>query len=349
MPGMYRKRRSFLLGLAIVAGCWSLSNGSAHAGGWNRISILEENDSLYFNSDKHYTQGLRIDVLGPPPAVGGLWDDGFRLLGRFSPFFAEVGKPGSTRRREALMLGQSIFTPKDISARPPDSRDRPYAGWLYFGASLMQETDRHMLENAELDLGLVGPGALGRQVQNDFHQFIDIAQAQGWSDQLQNEPGIMFSYQRLWRARLIGDNGFGVDVVPQIGGSVGNVFAYAEVGALLRVGRGLDADYGPARIRPGLSGTDYFDKAGLSNGRAFYFYVGTQGRAMARDIFLDGNTFRQSRRVPKKTFVGDIEAGFSLLWSASLRFDASVVLRSEEFRGQRTPDDICTAGLTFIW
>ena len=206
-----------------------------------------------------------------------------------------------------------------------------------------------MLENAELDLGLVGPGALGKQVQNDFHQFIGVAQAKGWSSQLQNEVGGVLSYQRLWRARLVGDNAFGVDVVPQFGGSVGNVFTYGETGALLRIGRGLAADYGPARIRPGLSGTDYFDPAGLDNGHAYYFFVGTQGRVVGRNIFLDGNSFRNSRSVPKKTFVGDVEAGFSLLWSASLRFDASVVLRSKEFRGQRTPDDICTAGLTFTW
>ena len=70
---------------------------------------------------------------------------------------------------------------------------------------------------------------------------------------------------------------------------------------------------------------------------------------MARNIFLDGNTYRPSRSVPKKTFVGDLQAGFSASWSKSLRLDVSVVLRSEEFRGQRSADNICTAALTFTW
>ena len=82
-------------------------------------------------------------------------------------------------RRVAVFIGQSIFTPKNLSLRPPDPYDRPYAGWLYIGVSVLQETDLLMLENLELDAGIVGPGWLAKQVQNDFHQFIGIARAQG--------------------------------------------------------------------------------------------------------------------------------------------------------------------------
>ena len=50
-----------------------------------------------------------------------------------------------------------------------------------------------------LDIGVVGPGALGKETQNDFHQLIGAAQARGWSSEIQNEPGGMLSYDRLWR------------------------------------------------------------------------------------------------------------------------------------------------------
>ena len=125
-----------------------------------RITILEENDSLYFNSDKHYTQGLRIsDLLGETLSRDGLWDDAFKIVRSVAP----VLEPGGTRRI-GVFLGQSIFTPKNLAIRPPDAHDRPYAGWLYAGASLLQETGGQMLENAELNFGIVGPGALGKQV-----------------------------------------------------------------------------------------------------------------------------------------------------------------------------------------
>ena len=79
-----------------------------------------------------------------------------------------------------------------------------------------------------------------------------------------------------------------------------------------------------------------------------YFCAGTQGRVVGRNIFLGGNSFRTSPSVSKKN-LGDAQAGFSVLWSKSLRLDISVALRTKEFQGQRTPDDICTAPLSFTW
>jgi lipid A 3-O-deacylase len=165
-----------------------------------RFTILEENDSLFFNSDKNYTQGLRLSDLSPTLEPERGWNDVFGFVGGNTPFL-QSGQD----RRVALFLGQSIFTPKNLSLRPPDSHDRPYAGCLYIGASLLQETDRRMLENLELDAGIVGPGSLAKEVQNDWHQFIGKAPAKGWSNQLQNEPGVMLSYERLWRLPLAVD------------------------------------------------------------------------------------------------------------------------------------------------
>jgi lipid A 3-O-deacylase len=321
----------------------------ARADDQERVNILEENDSLYFNSDKHYTQGLRLSYLAPDLGPQSSWNDPFNLLSRIPWIFDEDGKDGQYSRRYALLLGQSIFTPKNLTLTTPSAHDRPYGGWLYGGASLLQETNRDMLENFELDAGVVGPGALGKQVQNDFHQFIGIGQAKGWADQIQNEPGLMLSYERLWRLQLIGSGSDGVDIVPQVGATAGNVFTYADIGAQMRIGKNLHADYGPVRIRPALSGTDYFDANQLDGNLGYYFFLGLQGRAMGHNIFLNGNTFRQSPSVGMKILVADFQAGFSMFWSSAIRLDLSVVRRTEEFSGQATPDEIGTAAVSFSW
>jgi lipid A 3-O-deacylase len=318
----------------------------AHADDTSRINLLEENDSLYFNSDKHYTQGLRFSYLGPDLRADSAWNDAFRLFGD-NPETTEGG--AALGRRFAFEFGQSIFTPKNLILKPPDPGDRPYAGWLYVGGSLLQETDRRMLENLELQLGVVGPAALGSEAQNDFHQFIGKYQAQGWSSQLQNEPGLVLSYDRHWRLPLLGDGHMGADVVPEAGATVGNVFDYAEAGGLFRIGKNLQADYGTVRIRPSLSGTDYFNGDDLDDDFGFAFFAGAQGRAVARNIFLDGNTFRTSRSVDRKPLVADLQAGFSIFGSKSWRVDFSVVQRTEEYRGQGSPDVIGTADLAFTW
>ena len=310
---------------------------SPHNDGW-RTTILEENDSLYFNSDKHYTQGFRLSFLSPALQPNGWTDDVFQFVGKIPTVFADGAQ---SQRRISWFFGQSIFTPKDLDIKPPDARDRPYAGWLYAGPSLLQETNGNQLENLELDLGIVGPGALGRQIQNDWHQFIGIHQAQGWSNQIQNEPGAVLAYDRYWRFGVpfahweSGGVQDGVDIVPTAGGAVGNVFDYAQIGAQLRIGHHLETDYGQVRVRPSLSGTDYFNGAHLGDDFGWYFFGGAAGRAVARNIFLDGNSFRTSAHVEHKTFVGDLQAGASLYWSDRVRLDLSAVRRTPEFVGQR--------------
>ncbi len=336
----------FLLLLALVPNA-ALGVSPALAGAEDRVLLLEENDSLYFNTDRHYTQGLRFSDLRPDLDPLSGWNEPFDFFGRNTPVFASAGQ--QTARRYAVFGGQSFFTPKNLSANPPGPADRPYGAWLYAGLSLLQESDGRRLENLELELGVVGPWAFGREVQNDYHQFIGTKAARGWESQIRNEPGATLSYERLWRVPVVPDEDWGIDIVPGLGATVGNVFTYGEIGALLRIGTGLMADYGPARIRPALSGTDYFDGKAAGGGPGFYFFVGTQGRVVGRNIFLDGNSFRQSPSVDKKILVADLQAGFSVFWSDAVRVDFSVVERSEEFEGQHGPDPIGTASLAFSW
>lgn len=341
-------KRDHLPPLALLAlGLAAALPSPALADDDDRMSFLEENDSLYFNSDKHYTQGLRISDLRPALNPESGWNGPFNATNDLVPFFFSPNATNAARRY-AFFFGQSLFTPKNLTLKPPDPHDRPYAGWAYAGASLLQESGHSMLENLELDLGVVGPAALGQQTQNDFHQLIGAQQAKGWSNQIQNEPGIVLSYGRSWRFPVIGSGNSGVDVVPELGASAGNVFTYGEVGGLLRIGKNLDSDYGPVRIRPALSGTDWFT-APADGSIGYYVFAGVQGRAVGHNIFLDGNTFRTSPNVAKKALVADLQAGFSVFTSSSFRVDFSVVRRTEEFVGQRTPDEIGTASLAFSW
>ncbi len=290
---------------------------------------------------------MRLGYLGPDVTPGSGWNDPFDALAGFLPVFPA----GETERsrRYGLSFGQNFFTPSVISADPPDPRDRPYAGWLYVGASLLQDTDKRMLEHLELQLGVVGPAALGEQVQRGWHDFVEGTEPRGWDAQLENEPGLVLSYERKWRLTLAGDGSTGIDLIPELGGSLGNIFTYGEASVLLRVGRNLQADYGPARIRPGLSGTDYFNNDYLDGDFGIYGFVGAQGRAVARNIFLDGNTFRSSASVDKEPLVADLQAGVSLFWRNGARLDAAVMYRTDEFEDQDKADAIGIVSFGASW
>jgi lipid A 3-O-deacylase len=347
-------RRLALIGLLLLGGRSALAadlvtpvppleparTATAPAAQAGRITIIEENDALIYSpTDRWYTQGFEAHYLSTPIATGTGAD--LLLPGTFLD-------PGSFRtRRFDLLFGQQMFTPVDLHRNPPDPTDRPYAAWLYGGFGLLQETDRWKLDHFELQLGVVGPAALGKQVQDGFHGLLAQISPPGWAYQLKNEPGIVVSYERKWRFGLPLGGGFSVDAIPEVGASVGNVYTYAEAGTLFRFGQNLNADYGAVRMRPALSGTTWFDPTQLNGPLGWYVFVGGQGRAVARDIFLDGNTWQTSPSVEKVPLVGDLTAGFSVFWADLFKLDAVFVWRTKEFVNQSTMDRYGGFNVTF--
>jgi lipid A 3-O-deacylase len=307
-----------------------------------RFTLIEENDALMPNpTDRWYTQGLELNYLSAPIAGTG--------VAAILP--STYLDPGSFRtQRFELIFGQSIFTPQNLSLNPPDPRDRPYAGWMYAGAGLYQETDHHSLDHLQLLVGVVGPAALGEQVQNGFHKLISGINSQAtaqWSIQLKNEPGVVLTYEHKWRWGVPLGAGFGIDFIPDVGATVGNVFTYGEAGAMVRLGRNLNVDYGPARIKPATSGTTWFDPSQLQGPLGWYVFVGAQGRAVARNIFLDGNTFVTSPSIAKEPLVADLSGGISFFWSDLTKVDFVLTWRSKEFVTQTEPDRYGGVNISF--
>jgi hypothetical protein len=322
--------------LALGALTFSLASGTsvARATDYGRISLTEENDSIYSWDDRYYTQGFEFGYLSPDLAGASSWHRPFDWLSG-DAWWAPFNKNASQRwRNYEILFGQSIFTAHDISIPDPPKDDRPYGGWLYAGIAMDQDTEHRRLDHLELLAGMVGPDAQGRMVQNDWHQFIGIGTGQGWDHQLHNEPGFMLSYERkyrFWTPVFLGQE---VDAIPEIGATVGNVMTYGETGITFRFGNNLRADFGQNRIRPSSSGTQYFNSDAMESDFGYYFYIAAQGRAVGRNIFLDGNTFQDSRSVDKKPLVGDLSAGVALFWSENFRLDGSVTYRTKEFDGQ---------------
>jgi hypothetical protein len=327
----------FLLGFAFCglfgtapAGADDPKDGSDYG----RLTIIEENDSILLDDDRYYTQGAQFTWLSPSVGPGSAFYKPFEWMSGTS-VFAPFQSGGQWRnQRYEILLGQQIFTPQDTtSANPPDS-DRPYGGWLYAGIGMIQDTDHRQLDHLEIVGGIIGEHSMGRNAQNDWHQFIGVDEAQGWDHQIHSEPGVMISYDRKWRFNQPLFWGQEVEAIPELGATVGNVMTYGQTGLMLRFGQSLLADYGPQRMRPSSSGTSYLNPEAVTSPFGYYVYLAAQGRAVGRNIFLDGNTVGESRSVDKKPLVGDLSAGVALFWSDDFRLDASATYRTEEFEGQ---------------
>ncbi len=65
-------------------------------------------------------------------------------------------------------------------------------------------------------------------------------------------------------------------------------------------------------------------------------FTGLEARALAWDIFLDGNTFADSHSVEKKDLVADATAGLALTYN-NTRISYTLVCRTKEFDLQQDP------------
>lgn len=288
------------------------------------LSILFEND-IFYNSDRDYTNGVQIAWTTSPDDV----PDFAVAIARSVPFFGQTGEV-----RASYAIGQNIYTPSNLHLTDPDPSDRPYAGFLYAAMGVIQKSDT-ALDELQLQLGVIGPDSLAQESQTFVHSILNDTIPKGWSYQLHNEPGIVINDEHSWRALWTGKfAGFSFDVDPHVGAAVGNVYDYANAGAMARFGLNLPDDYGPTRIDPSLPGTNFFEPTGDIS---VYAFGGVDGRAVARNIFLDGNTFETSRHVTRIPWVGDMQLGLAIAMDR-WRLTYTEVFRTKEFDTQKHAD-----------
>jgi hypothetical protein len=289
-----------------------------------------END-LFNDTDSGYTNGVKFswvsanlkDYTSDPCLPHWI-----RQLNRL---FENLHPGKYTSRNMVVTAGQSMFTPRDRSRTDLIPNDRPYAGWLYLGLGY-NARDARQMDTVEVNLGVVGPTALARQTQNFVHDLRSIPSFNGWENQLNNELGFQLVAERKHKVWNESRPGLQFDAITHYGASLGNIRTYLNTGLELRAGSRIPNDFGTSPIRPAgdsnapLEGpvTRRFSDGGL------HAFISADARAVAHDIFLDGNTFSDSHSVDKKRFVGDLATGIAWQWQGG-KITYARYVRSKEF------------------
>lgn len=311
------------------------------------LSFYFEND-LFGSTDENYTNGARISWTSP--ALRKFGDD--RTLGSVAGYFDNFTWTGNSdyERNVAFSLGQSMFTPRDVDSYALVEDERPYAGWLYVGMGIIWKNER-VKNSLVFNVGVVGPWSYAEETQRLVHEALDQDYPNGWDNQLGNEIGVNVSYERMWRIRDRRDNhGFDWDVLPYAGVTLGNVMTHGTLGAEIRFGYNLPDDFGTGAITESATTPTALENPYTAKSWArrfgFHFFIRGEGRAVARNIFLDGNTFRDSHSVDKYPFVGDLSAGFAVNWK-NTKLSYAYILRTKEFRGQENEQIFGSITLSF--
>ena len=193
---------------AIAAAVWLAAFAPpGHAEPSGEIQIFIENDFLA-GTDRYYSNGLKIGFGAQPEA----WPAPVRR--GLSTVFDWLRLRQDDDYKLGFFVGQNIYTPRDIRTSEAQPNDRPWAGWLYAGWALQHLTlePRPVLDTLELNIGVIGPPALAKQVQTEWHKLIGAPEPRGWAHQLPTEPGLMLGY-----LRKIKFGNESVDVIPPRG------------------------------------------------------------------------------------------------------------------------------------
>lgn len=317
------------------------------------LTLYLENDIFAFDEkDRYYTHGTKISWISRDLSD---YRDIVRLpswMHRSIERLPFIKYPGN-HRTVSVSLGQTIYTPANKERSDLILNDRPYAGISYLGLGLHSRNPRQM-DTLEFVIGIVGHHSYAEDCQKVIHKWTDSGEPKGWSHQLKDEAVLNIYFERKWRATQTGrSGGLGFDVIPHLGIAVGNAYTGFNMGGQVRFGWNIPNDFGTYLIRPGSDSSAPLNDEDPRFLRPFHrfgihLFFAVDGSAVARNILLDGNTFRDSHRVDKKPFVADVIGGIGLIIQR-FKITYSYVYRTREFETQKDDQRFGSLAVSFTF
>jgi hypothetical protein len=267
-------------------------------------------NDLYFGTDSGITGSLALQkhssVARSWQAVEGLP----HFIDRWGPKIPTITAEGLFYR-SSFALGTITQTPDEIQRSELIKNDVPYAGVLALEASWYGFNDDEF-RGFEFVVGVLGPAALGKQLQTTAHKLTGANRPRGWRHQLKNEPIINLNYMRKKKISRMGNpTGWAFDTAFSGNASLGNLVTKVTSSIEMRWGHNMPQGF---TFIPDPIGFGMNYKAALkpANPRAAAYYgsLTLRGTGVLYNVLLDGNTFRNSHSVDKEPVFGEVIFGF---------------------------------------
>ncbi|MGB4705401.1 MAG: lipid A deacylase LpxR family protein [Candidatus Saccharicenans sp.] len=301
------------------------------------FSFSVEND-VWLKQDDGYTNGVQIMWLTPrlrrdsgSGFMRTLWKLNNSILGRDDKRDTGVN---DNLRKAAISLAQGMFTPRNLTAEELIPDDRPYAGLLYAALTLFRLNPGYQ-DSAGLAVGVVGPLSLAGAIQRWLHRTFDWTYPEGWGNQLRNEPVVEFWFNRLWilSASKNSSQNFSHLIRAGLGAQAGNLLAAVTGVFDLKIGFRADPTLEVYSAGP------LFNRIvlGPAARTSVYAFIRVEGRAIGRNLLLQGNTFQESHGVDINPLYGQVSFGIAY-HSVNAGICFYGVQRTKEFVGQKGRD-----------
>lgn len=140
----------------------------------NFVRISYDND-LFQGQDRYYTQGFSVELLNSVFRQNPL----NKIL---------VADTRSQIQKYGFHIESTVFTPSRINSDSILLNDRPYSAILSLGMLRMSYNSalKHKI-CSELIIGVIGPAALGQEIQTGIHHLTNNTIPKGWQHQIRND------------------------------------------------------------------------------------------------------------------------------------------------------------------
>lgn len=180
----------------------------------NELGFNSENDAyLATGQDRYYTNGLLIN---------------------FRSASTKLDTLKYRKKIWSISAGQALFNAQSGAISDENYVDRPFAAYLYGGVSVHYFGKRENSTKISLQVGTIGPAALGKPTQELIHSTFGFYDIDGWQFQVKNEIGVNIHLQShvfLYRSR-----NKNIDFSMPTEARIGNTFSGLKSGVLLRIG-----------------------------------------------------------------------------------------------------------------
>ncbi len=149
---------------------WSIV-GYSQAQYTQSISVISDND-LYVSTinDKYYTNGM------------------------FFSHRSLTSKTSEKQLKKIVMwhIGHQMYTPYKSTITQVSQHDRPFAAYLFTSYGVDRVYEKSIF-STEFQIGVLGPNALGKELQNTIHDLYNYDRPVGWEYQIKNAFGLQFN------------------------------------------------------------------------------------------------------------------------------------------------------------
>ena len=173
-------------------------------------------DNDYFSAtDKNYTQGYSFELATPTLSK--------------NPANNLLIKPKNLEYKYGLAIEHIGYTPKDIGVAEIQFGDRPFAAAIMLKSFMIgTDTLKKYRLISSLNIGLIGPGAFGKEMQVAIHQATENTIPLGWHNQIKND--LVLNYEIDFEKQLLRfRNLFSLQSTSTI--RIGTLFSNISVGA----------------------------------------------------------------------------------------------------------------------